>query len=1207
MPPRASRSSSLPPEPPIWPPPRSPLPPHRLAKLANALGVSIPLPAGSPNNLSTTNLSTNSSTTASSLFPDHQTYHRRSPTPSAVSTTFSTYSSPAPTSRFLLHVIPPLHLPHDSEQYDDSDLAPTPSTASGYHTQFRRGTLVPLYPTFQSQLGAIAKEYALPSTVGMILYLVSSTPRQHGTVSPSSSIDMSHGSVEGEELGPRLSEEIWKLIWSRVARTEREEATHTPSFGLGLGLPGAASHDGGLRTLVTPQRVETPQPAYHAYPATPSPSTPSSTSDLRAKSSIRSGRSARSTSQSENEPVTPDSSVSASAEGPLDPRAESLDLPGLHSPSLIPILVKVEFDIDRRKAQWYEPWIRSRRKNLARRADSRTSRKRADSKDSDASPPRELELVHRLQTASPAPSFALGSKAIDEETDDELDGQVSNDDIEIEHSNGGYAPLFESPVDADNPSPFSSPHPDFDFEVDEEDETARFGSSLSNRDPLEDVFGSDADTWADIHNETQTRNRHGLALDGAVLAEDGGEESEEQDDTVEVRELWHDNRRPRLSVNIPNSPPQSGSKRTSSPKTAATIRKHVPPPLDIPPVPGDIAHPERSPLPTSESTRLAYLTGEGTPSESEPSSREQSTERREARIRSPTDERREGVVFEDLDLGLDVSILGPDDEYDENDPYDRRRSQYLMRAKLDEIEKALAQLSPRRMEYELAGEGAIPTQRSTSLGAPSLAPPDSRPQQMGKPSPPSGGRVGPGEAVWPAVPYSMLSNQEDESPPSSSAGPAPPRLTVNGVSRDPPKIFSKRPSSTDSGMSESAARKRELEEEHMQYPGLTPHLKHNVNSPVIPLSPDPFGRFPSALPPTVVSVDRDSQAFSDGRQSSEYSQPRTPSSRFSSDSIIQEEADVKTLKSAGSAGASLVSVKSIKKFWRKSNKNSMSAAGPSSSSAAPNGGRLSPQVPAIPNGRQEMMPPPPPKPIGLQPMPSSPYPQQMMTPRRSELDVLHFNQESPYPMPVRRTSPYPHRVTPSPQPSYSPQPPSTPVPSSSPPVDPPQGPSNTPGDRGSVRKSILRSWKSSSMLSSKSDSIPEGSATEQFEAPRKRRPSILGLGSSKSKGSISSVNEIPPSPNLPEQYVAANRASRQSQQSFGNGQSRAQLTPTPTSSMHSSPPRRSPMGASPPASQRPSYEDDGNSFDTSEFEIVSPKMDPHKSLSYPYHGLDQRD
>ena len=56
---------------------------------------------------------------------------------------------------------------------------------------------------------------------------------------------------------------------------------------------------------------------------------------------------------SQSEVDTPDSSL------PSDSCAATLDLPGLTSLSLIPILAKVEFDIDKRRAAWYGPWIRS--------------------------------------------------------------------------------------------------------------------------------------------------------------------------------------------------------------------------------------------------------------------------------------------------------------------------------------------------------------------------------------------------------------------------------------------------------------------------------------------------------------------------------------------------------------------------------------------------------------------------------------------------------------------------------------------------------------------------------------------------------------------------------------------------------------------------------------------------------------------------------
>src|ERR1700733_14458169 len=75
---------------PGWAPPRSPLPPYKLAKLANALGVSTPIPAiSSPPSPFTVNF-------------------RRSPTP-------STISNNTLTSKYLLHVLPPLSLPHDTQ------------------------------------------------------------------------------------------------------------------------------------------------------------------------------------------------------------------------------------------------------------------------------------------------------------------------------------------------------------------------------------------------------------------------------------------------------------------------------------------------------------------------------------------------------------------------------------------------------------------------------------------------------------------------------------------------------------------------------------------------------------------------------------------------------------------------------------------------------------------------------------------------------------------------------------------------------------------------------------------------------------------------------------------------------------------------------------------------------------------------------------
>ncbi|GAA5967389.1 hypothetical protein JCM3765_000510 [Sporobolomyces pararoseus] len=116
-------------------------------------------------------------------------------------------------SRYLLTVIPPSHLPHDP---------PHPRTnpqCSGYGPpeHFKRGTLVPLYPTLSSQLAAIAREYGLPSTGGLVVYLLS-------TSDPSSSVPQPLPGSSGfaGEGGPRISEAAWSLLWSRLFEEEQE-------------------------------------------------------------------------------------------------------------------------------------------------------------------------------------------------------------------------------------------------------------------------------------------------------------------------------------------------------------------------------------------------------------------------------------------------------------------------------------------------------------------------------------------------------------------------------------------------------------------------------------------------------------------------------------------------------------------------------------------------------------------------------------------------------------------------------------------------------------------------------------------------------------------------------------------------------------------------------------------------------------------------
>jgi hypothetical protein len=541
------------------------------------------------------------------------------------------FHSQQPTSKFLLHVIPPHHLPHDSNNSDAIHTNPSPPNAPGYHLHFRRGTLVPVYPTLQAQLGAIAKEYALPSTTGLILYMIL-TPTTDSSSQPPDEMD---------EPGPRLSEDIWKHLWTRVLRIEqRDDLAPSPNFTPQLlGLKSATrstpflpqENPGLLRPFIASQG---PDPLQAHAPQPHSPSTASSLSDLH---SISKSATASSESISPSEPDTSDTSVDESAM-----RANFINLPGLTSPSLIPILAKVEFDIDRQKAGWYAPWIRSRNANHAKRTDNRKCRENnPDDEPSDHVP---IELL----TGKKEKLKRLSRTSIQDEI---LEGGGV----------AGYAPLPESPeeIDSDSDSANSEDYC--------EDATTRVPSLTGGKDPLDDVFGTDADTWADIHasnrGESESKNPHiiQLALTGAEIAALPSQEIFDDDDDIlstpeedEVRELLDLMSKPNLVVSIP-SPPKNERASSSSP---IGIRKNPPPPLVL--VPKDksggpviSATTSLSSLPmplSSSSTGLAYLSKSSSEEDIDPVEEDYEF----TRIRSPEEsEKRGGAVFDDLDLGLD--------------------------------------------------------------------------------------------------------------------------------------------------------------------------------------------------------------------------------------------------------------------------------------------------------------------------------------------------------------------------------------------------------------------------------------------------------------------------------------------------------------------------------------------------------------------------
>ena len=502
---------------------------------------------------------------------------------------------------------------------------------------------------------------------------------------------------------------------------------------------------------------------------------------------------------------------------------------------------------------------------------------------------------------------------------------------------------------------------------------------------------------------------------------------------------------------------------------------------------------------------------------------------------------------------------------------------------------------------------------------------------------------------WPAVPFASIKDNGT----SSEGKLDSPFLAVNGVSTSAPRSYMPASRPAIDPQSETERRKKELEVEQALYLPIPPP-KHEKELPSpIPLSPNPFGRFPSVAESSaseLVGAHRTVNSAVNSTPStrqevaSEVSQAEgqglPTTSRFSSDSVTGEELAniVKT-----SNRTTLISVKSFKKLWRKSDsKKSISSISPTTLSvttmSAPSSGRSSPMVPPPRPERPSEdqldlpdVPDLPPTRLSPQLISSKPPPREHMhTSRRpsqdqhiqvpsrtsldqlsppiqlvhsnqfstplhpginrsgpmmttqpqhvkaSNLDRLHFDQESPYP--VRRSPP-----------------------TRRPPSPPPPLPCIPEQEKSTTRKSILK-WKSSTNHATNPSvtHTSEAQPRSSFERPgaalnsRNRRPSVINFGST--RASVTSPDPLPPSPQIPEHFIN-NKSGLEHQQS-----QRSRLTLSPES--YSPPPWQGTLPASPPKSMASSSDSEKEpNFDTSQFELVSPK--PGGSLSYPYHALDQ--
>ncbi|KAI5898738.1 uncharacterized protein SCHCODRAFT_02172609 [Schizophyllum commune H4-8] len=1042
------------PEPRHWPAPRSPLPPHRLAKLANALGVSTPLPAFELSGFPSPSLAP-----PSPIIPPSPSVARPStPTP-----------NPPVVSRFFVHVLPPRYLPHHSDpRAQPADyLAPPPTNASGYHVKFRRGVLVGVQPTLPSQLAAIAREYGLPSTRGIVLYLVNAD---------------GNSTEEGDGCGPRLTDDVWRTLWARVVRLEEdrfpEDSDRTqqsfPRSPLArAGTPLSFRHSpypSQHRPLLASPFLTSNFPSSPSFPprdgarsAPPYQHSPSQSSSFPA-------------SGSSSQPSREGTASSTSTESDLDTPATSADLHDMSSAetvgkqnvvdltedaqlprallaplklharggatptqlSFLPIIAHVEFHIDPQQATWYKPWVRSRRRNASWKG-----------QEDDGSRKNSLPVV--------------------------LSPNEASDDKERK---GSLPTVLDGSED---------------------------GKSRRKRAPR--------NLRLRPRQSSRLKRRSLLSVNSAKSdSADGRVESPDQDD-----DAWEDD--PEFD---PDMEFDDFYEQLWAPRQASSASS------------GD-----------RKSVQLSYL-----------------NEDEEGR-------RRVGVVFDELDLGLDAS--GDYEEADDDDPYDRRKSQIMMKAKLDEIERTLQQLSPNKFKHheELPYDPEFSNVSSLSPNMIPGAPKYNR--DVFPPTPKLGPSMDPPlsprstDSAWPAVPFSALASPngspraEDAhlSPDASQSGL--PRLAVNGVTASAPPGFGENKANGAEISAETAKRRKLLEEQESLYPSKRPDSsasngiprpnshrsqssssstnsayypppRKSDDSPIIPLSPDPFGRSDFSGPGSaywenperqlgsgntpMVSIDERMAGGNGG-------DPEVNSSRFSADSLNGDEKPAKAAPAKESSQrTTMMSVRGISKLWRKSNKASVSQPAPpmpqqpvgrasSASASNPNAGRASPAAslgrspsagatstlsqassraatPARPERpSQELvdLPDVPPDQLGrysTSGRPSAERPSteslappmtKMMMPNGQRSVDLRFDQESPYPTVIPRSR----------------------AASNAPPPEDPNG----------MRKSILKSKGGNGSIS---------------EDRRQRRPSLSSIRQSLMNSPP--PESIPPSPKLPEQFAA---------------------------------------------------------------------------------------
>ncbi|WWC73478.1 uncharacterized protein I206_107448 [Kwoniella pini CBS 10737] len=315
-------------------PPKKPLPPHQLGRIAQSFGIIIP-------NLPQTSSAAPTLKSRKPISPSLNPTSPTLPTKGRSSPLLPHSQSPIRSSPFLLSVIPPLCLLPPSK----ADLSP--ETIHRRHKKWRRGKLLPLQPTLGSMLVCIAREYGLPSTIGIGVYLV--LPGHSRKDESSSSAESSFSEGNDEPNGPQISSVTWSTLFS----------TH---------LVHSASGYGGVSRSSTPSHTPMKIGIYTAdtsmeYPLSPFSMIRSSTSQPDIPQHPRMKRS-KSTEPPELSHSS-DVSISSMNIPPTPASLGNFTIASNTHTSPNPIVGTIEFDIDLDEAEWFDNYKSSRSRNAS--------------------------------------------------------------------------------------------------------------------------------------------------------------------------------------------------------------------------------------------------------------------------------------------------------------------------------------------------------------------------------------------------------------------------------------------------------------------------------------------------------------------------------------------------------------------------------------------------------------------------------------------------------------------------------------------------------------------------------------------------------------------------------------------------------------------------------------------------------------------------